>query len=176
MPQSRKSLDEHKFQGTRPHYADDDSDVKPGRPKYPKGISPDAKRVFKRLCLLLSRRKTLTEGDAELLRLYAVTFDRHARALAHLDAEGEICPYERLDSNGEAHTVYKENLWLKVASDSEKFMRACLNDCGLNPMSRGKVKVAERPKPVDPEMPTKEQTTLPEPAIDLSSIDETKVM
>lgn len=152
MPTPRIPICEHKLAGTRVHYIDDDSaDVRPGRPKYPRGISPEAKSVFKRLVKLLNRRKTLTEGDAELLRLYAVTFDRHRRALEHLTAEGEICPYERLDSNGQPHTVYKENLHLKIATDAEKFMRAVLGDCGLNPISRGKVKVTEKPKPPEEE-------------------------
>jgi P27 family predicted phage terminase small subunit len=179
MPTPRKAISEHELSGTRVHYIDDDSadDVKPGRPKYPHGISPEAKSVFKRLVKLLQRRKTLTEGDAELLRLYAVAFDRHRRALEHLTAEGEVCAYTRLDSNGQPHEFLKENLWLKIASDSEKFMRAVLGDCGLNPVSRGKVKLAEPKKPVEPEaFPTREQTTLPSEEIDLSQIDETKAV
>jgi P27 family predicted phage terminase small subunit len=178
MPTPRKAISEHELSGTRVHYVDDDSDadVKPGRPKYPRGISPEAKSVFKRLVKLLARRKTLTEGDAELLRLYAVTFDRHRRALEHLATEGEVCAYTRFDSNNVAHSVYKENIHLKIATDAEKFMRACLNDCGLNPMSRGKVKLAVVKPPQEPEaFPSKEETTLPSAEIDLSQIDETKV-
>jgi P27 family predicted phage terminase small subunit len=178
MPTPRKAISEHQLSGTRIHYCDDDSeaDSKPGRPKYPRGISPEAKSVFKRLVKLLSRRKTLTEGDAELLRLYAVSFDRHRRALEHLATEGEICAYERLDSNGQPHTFYKDNLWLKVASDCEKFMRAVLGDCGLNPVSRSKVKLAVPKVPREPEaFPSREEMTLPSQEIDLSQIDETKV-
>ncbi len=173
MPTPRVSIEDHKLAGTKCHYQDDDAEIRPGRPKYPRGISPEAKSVFKRLCKLLSRRRTLTEGDAELLRLYAVTFDRHSRALEHLAAEGEIAPYERLDSNGQAHTVYKENLHLKIAHDCEKFMRAVLGDCGLNPISRGKVKEAVPKKPPQEEtFPSREQTTLPSEDIDLNSINE----
>ena len=176
MPTPRIPVEDHKLAGTKIHYTDDDAEVSPGRPKYPRGISPDAKATFKRLVKLLSRRKTLTEADCEILRLYAVTFDRHRRALEHLGAEGEVCAYERLDSNGQPHTFYKDNLWLKIACDAEKFMRGVLSDLGLNPMARGKVKVTEPKKTQEPELfPTREQTTLPEPEIDLVTIDESKV-
>ena len=176
MPTPRVSIEEHNLSGTRVHYLDDAADEQPQRPKYPKGITPEARRVFKRLVDLLMRRKTLTEADGELLRLYAVTFDRHRRALEHLTLEGEVCAYERLDSNGQPHTFYKENLHLKIATDAEKFMRACLGDCGLNPVARGKVKVAA-PKVIEPEaFPSREEMTLPEADADLSQIDENKVI
>jgi len=176
MPTPRVSIEEHNLSGTRVHYLDDAQDEQPQRPKYPKGITPEARRVFKRLVDLLMRRKTLTEADGELLRLYAVTFDRHRRALEHLTLEGEVCAYERLDSNGQPHTFYKENLHLKIATDAEKFMRACLGDCGLNPVARGKVKVAA-PKVIEPEaFPSREEMTLPEADADLSQIDENKVI
>jgi len=176
-PMPRKELEQHRLAGTKPQYIDDAAeDETLRRPKYPKGITPEARRVFKRLVDLLSRRKTLTEADGELLRLYAVTFDRHRRALEHLTAEGEVCSYERLDSHGQPHTFFKENLHLKIASDCEKYMRAVLGDCGLNPVSRGKVKVSA-PKIVEPEaFPSREEMTLPEPEIDLSQLDETKVV
>jgi hypothetical protein len=55
-------------------------------------------------------------------------------------------------------------------------MRACLGDCGLNPVARGKVKVTA-PKVIEPEaFPSREETTLPEAAIDLSQINEDKVL
>ena len=177
MPTPRIPIDEHKLAWTRVHYLDDAAeDEQPHPPKYPKGITQEAKRVFKRLVGLLMRRKTLTEADGELLRLYAVAFDRHRRALEHLTTEGEVCAYERLDSNGQPHTFFKENLHLKIATDAEKFMRACLGDCGLNPVARGKVKVTA-PKVIEPEaFPSREETTLPEAAIDLSQINEDKVL
>jgi P27 family predicted phage terminase small subunit len=173
MPTPRVPRSQHELSGTRCHYIDDDAEMHPGKPKSPKNISAEAKATFKRLCKLLSRRRTLTEGDAELLRLYAVTFDRHRRALEHLALEGEICGYERLDSKGQPHTFFKDNLWLKIATDSEKYMRAVLGDCGLNPMSRGKVKEATPKPPTQEEtFPSREGTTMPSREIDLNTIDE----
>jgi P27 family predicted phage terminase small subunit len=182
MPRPRKSLEDHKLTGTKPTYVEPSSDVPASRPRFPKGISADAKKVFKRLCALLEARKVLTEGDCELLRLYSVTFTRHERALQHLADEGEITTYVRLDSNGQAHDQVKPNLWLDVATNCEKFMRATLADLGLNPLQRSKVKPAidpKAPKPLTPE----EEATLSREAqqpplddeIDLNSIDETLV-
>jgi P27 family predicted phage terminase small subunit len=135
------SPEEHKLKGTRPtRSADHGTDITPGRPAYPKGISPAAKRVFKRLCNLLEQRRALTHGDGELLRLYSLLYTRHERAMAKLDDEGEICTYTRLDSSGTAREMEKPNLWLKVAETCERNMVACLDRMGLTPNARAKVK------------------------------------
>src|SRR5260370_28277852 len=98
------SPEEHKLKGTRPTRADDNgNDIPAGRPKFPKGISPDAKRVFKRLCNLLEQRRALTPGGGELLRMYSLLYTRHEKALANLEEEGEIKIYYRLSHNG--HSV-----------------------------------------------------------------------
>jgi P27 family predicted phage terminase small subunit len=146
VPRERKSLPDHKLTGTKPEWVSPSADIKPGRPRYPKGISPDAKRVFKNISRLLEARRSLSEGDGELLRLYALTYDRHARAVEKLKTEGEICTYTRLDKKGEQCQSEQPNLWLKIAQDSEKFMRACLSDLGLNPLNRSKIKQTEAPK------------------------------
>jgi P27 family predicted phage terminase small subunit len=174
MPQPRKSLEHHKFHNTKPQYVEPQSDVAAGRPKYPSNISAAAKATFKRLVRLLEHRRVCTAGDAEILRLYAVTFDRHTRALEHLASEGEIVTYLRLNNHGEQVPSVKPNLWLDVATNAEKFMRACLADLGLNPLQRSKVAPTKaEPKPEE-EIATREETTLPEDDdIDLDSIDTT---
>jgi len=178
MPQPRKSLEDHKLQNTKPQYVEPTSDVPAGRPKYPSGISPAAKSTFKRLVRLLESRRTCTAGDAEILRLYAIAFSRHVRALEHLEAEGEICAYTRLDSNGQPHQQFKENLWLKTATDAEKFMRACLADLGLNPLQRSKVRAVEEKKPDSPtdDFPTREQHAAASDEINLDDFDENVVI
>jgi P27 family predicted phage terminase small subunit len=173
MPTPRKSLDQHKLQSTRPQYVQPDADVAVGRPKYPKNISAEAKAAFKRIMRLLESRRTCTAGDCEILRLYAVTFDRHTRALKHLAAEGEICAYTRLGSNGQPHEQFKPNLWLDVATNAEKFMRGCLSDLGLNPLQRSKVKAAKETKPEEQDFPTRQQFAASAEEIDLDSIDTT---
>lgn len=154
MSRPRKSLDDHALNGTKPHYAPGSTpDLAPGRPKYPRGISRDAKRAFKRLCSMLAERRSLTRGDEECLRLYAILFDRHAKALEHITTEGEVCTYWRLNNRGEQVPSERPNLWLKISQDSEKQMAALLRDLGLTPGTRSKVKPTaspEEPKPADP--------------------------
>jgi P27 family predicted phage terminase small subunit len=146
---ARISDAEHKLKGTRAtRAADHGQDIPAGRPKFPKGISAEAKRVFKRLCGLLEQRRALTHGDGELLRLYSILYTRHETAMSKLLVEGEICKYTRLDSNGTAHDQEKPNLWLKVAETCERNMVACLDRMGLTPNARAKVKqVGDKPKP-----------------------------
>ncbi|MDA4120131.1 MAG: P27 family phage terminase small subunit, partial [Thaumarchaeota archaeon] len=137
MPTPRKELSAHKLQNTKPKYIEESSVVAPGRPRFPKNLSTDAKRFFKNLCRMLEQRRTLTEGDQELLRLAAILRDRHERSMEHVIAEGEICTYVRLDSNGAPHDMVKENLWLRCAKDAEKQMVAILDRLGLTPLNRG---------------------------------------
>ena len=153
---NKKSDDLHWLQNTKPTPAVkvEGAPVLPGRPKYPKGISPEAKRVFKRLCNLLEERRHLSTGDGELLRLYSLLYTRHERALAKLEAEGEICIYVRLDSNGQPHDQAKPNLWLKVAETAERNMVACLDRLGLTPNARAKVKPTGDTVPADEPEPS----------------------
>jgi P27 family predicted phage terminase small subunit len=140
MPTQVKSDELHWLQGTKSQAkAKAEYSVEPGRPKYPKGISAEARAVFKRLCTLLESRRALSEGDGELLRLYALIYDRHAKALAKLAEQGEVRLYTRLDSNGAPHDMEKPNLWLKIAETAEKNLVACLDRLGLSPMNRGKI-------------------------------------
>lgn len=154
MPRQALDDDLHKLKGTTSVAADAGTPALPGgRPKFPKGISKEAKVVFKRLVKLMEARQVITPGDAELLRIYAVAYTRHERALDKLAVEGEICVYVRLDSNGQAHDQEKPNLWLKVAQDAERTMVACLDRLGLTPLNRNKV----RPTANAPAQPTPEQ-------------------
>ena len=137
----------HKLKGSRPTRAKEPEFVlPPSRPRKPKDLSPAALAVFTRLCSLLRKRRALTAADGELLRLYAVTHERHAKAMAKIEEQGEVCVYTRLDSNGAAHEVEKENLWLKIAVNAEKNMVAILDRLGLSPLNRAKVKPTAKPK------------------------------
>ncbi|HEY2390281.1 MAG TPA: P27 family phage terminase small subunit [Candidatus Angelobacter sp.] len=152
MPTVKKSDELHRLTGTKsqakpePEYS-----LPAGTPRAPKTLSLEARKTFKRLCALLAERRALTDGDGELLRLYAITFDRHARAMAKIEDQGEICSYTRLDSNGQPHEMEKENLWLKVAVTAEKNMVAILDRLGLTPHNRGKVKPTKEPESVKPD-------------------------
>lgn len=178
MPAPRKSEQHHWLSSTKPH----DRAITPpglvaGRPKCPKSLTPEARRIFKLLCKQLEERRALTAGDGHLLALYAELFDRRQRAHAKLLVEGEICSYTRLDSNGRAHQVEKQNLNLKVAQDTEKQMVAILDRMGLSPLAGTKVKqtrLGEASAPAEPgTVAFVIQNSVPEPiALDAISLDE----
>jgi P27 family predicted phage terminase small subunit len=152
MPTPKKSEELHQLTGTKSQAKPEpDYVVPPGTPRPPKTLSLEARKTFKRLCALLAERRALTDGDGELLRLYSITFDRHARAMAKIEEQGEICSYTRLDSNGQPHEMEKENLWLKVAVTAEKNMVAILDRLGLTPHNRAKVKPTAIPESEKPD-------------------------
>jgi P27 family predicted phage terminase small subunit len=171
MPTPRKSIDTHKLQNTKPQHVEPDSDVLPGRPKFPKNFTSEMRSTFKRIVKLLESRRTCTQGDVEIIRLFCIAVDRQKRALEHITLEGEICPYTRLDSNGQPHEVYKENLWLKVCTDAEKLQLSALDRLGLTPLNRGKVKPTKEEPKQEEDFPTREQFTASAQEIDLSKID-----
>jgi P27 family predicted phage terminase small subunit len=177
MPRDRKDLAEHELQGTKPQYVIDSSDVAAGRPKYPKNISPEAKSAFKSLVKMLEARRTVTSGDQEILRLYAILFDRHSRAVEHVAAEGEIVECEAVSKKGDVYTVSKPNQWLKIAEVCETKMAQILVQLGLTPRTRTQVKATKAPAKPEAQFPAREEAAPTQPLSDadmLASIDETK--
>lgn len=150
MPTPRKSDAMHALSGTKSQATTPDVIVQPGRPKFPKNISKELRPLFKRVCALLEERRNLTAGDGELILLFVVTYDRWQRALAKVQEEGEVRLYTRLDSNGAAHDMEKQNLWLPIAERQEKALVGIIDRLGLTPLNRSKVKPTgeqEKPKP-----------------------------
>src|SRR5215472_8731452 len=111
MPTPRKTDEAHRLQGTKSQAEPDAPAIAPGRPRFPKALSQDARTVFKRIVRLLEKRRHITEGDIELIRIYALLYVRHEKALAKLETEGEVKVYVRLDSNGQPHDQEKPKLW-----------------------------------------------------------------
>jgi P27 family predicted phage terminase small subunit len=155
MPTPRKDFSTHALHGTKPS-ADrtpDVSSVPAGRPGIPKDISElGLRRPFKNLCALLQERRTLTNGDVELIRLFCIIQARHIRNARLLNAEGELVTYYRLDSNGQSVPQVKVNLRLKVCSDAERQMAAILNQLGMTPTAKDRAKpvfgaVSDTPQP-----------------------------
>jgi P27 family predicted phage terminase small subunit len=153
MPTPRKTDFMHELSGTKSQATTPDVITPPGRPRFPKNLSKESRAVFKRLCSLLESRRALTCGDGELLLLYAVSFERWQRALVHVQTEGEIVGYTKLDSNGAQFLSYRENLWLPVAEKAEKALVGIIDRLGLSPLNRSKVKPTGevvKPKDIDP--------------------------
>jgi len=142
MPMPRKDDALHKLHSTTPHdrTTDKPSPLVASRPKYPKDITPAARRVFKDLVKLLLERRALTSGDQYLLELYVAIWDRRARAQAKLLEEGEVTTYTRIDSNGKMHQCEKLNLHLKIVTEAEKQLVSILDRLGLSPLAGPKIK------------------------------------
>lgn len=180
MPTPAKPLPLHKLQGTKSE-ATPSPEIAPSRPRYPKGLTGDGRKIFKKLAGVLERRHALTEGEEELLRLYTTLFIRHAKALVKLEEEGEVVAYSRLNNRGEEVQTMKPNLWLAIAQDAEKGMTGILDRLGLSPLNRGKVKSLVQPKEVKPVDPMAEILNRPraaetEPEQNLDEIDEDSVV
>ena len=154
MPTPKKSQHVHWLTGSVSQATQPEAEHNPkaGRPAYPANVSVATKQAFKRLVAVLTERRAVTSGDQDILRLYAVVFDRHTRALGHLQREGEIVEVICLDGHGVQFTKMKANLWLKIAQDSEKAILGCLDRLGLTPLAKSKVRPAQKADdaPVDP--------------------------
>jgi len=124
-----------------------ESAVGAGRPKYPAGLTPAARRVFKELCAMLEERRALTRADGELLSLYASLSDRRTRELALAEAEGLIVKEQRFGHNGEVSERRLKNPHLTVAQESEKTMIVILDRLGFSPTGKDKVRPCAKPAP-----------------------------
>jgi P27 family predicted phage terminase small subunit len=137
MPMPRKSDEAHALHGTASQVRHDAPPIEASRPRINrKNLSKAACAQFRKLARMLGARRTVTEGDSEILRLYAVLWDRHARATDALAAEGEMIDVTRLDSSGKPHISRIENPWLSIAVNCESKMVAILNQLGLTPVAR----------------------------------------
>lgn len=156
MARPRLPLRTHKLRGTKPHYDPADTPAAPataaataGRPRYPKGLSRSARSIFKELCALLEERRSLTRADGEALRLYAILYDRQARAMAEAEREGFVVTQTVCDSHGAPSSRQKKSLYLTIAQESERAMLGILDRLGFTPSARTKV------QPTQPAEPTK---------------------
>jgi P27 family predicted phage terminase small subunit len=148
-----KSEELHALTGTKSEVVSERPSALPGgRPRVPEELSPEASREFKKLCATLRKRRALTPGDAAILRLWAILFDRHRKALSELETDGLVCEYERLDSNGQPRITVKINIYLRIAETCETKMIAILDRLGLTPAHRDRVRPTRtaKPKVLDP--------------------------
>jgi P27 family predicted phage terminase small subunit len=146
MGRPAKSKKLHEMFGTHSEAVlPEESKVPAGQPKCPKALSAAARKKFKELCKELAARRVLTPGDGELLSLYAELYDRRARCMVAVRAEGEVIQYESRGKNGDVLVREKKNLNLVIAQESEKQMVGILVQLGLSPLQKDKVKQAPHP-------------------------------
>jgi P27 family predicted phage terminase small subunit len=123
-----------------------DLDMVEGRPRFPQGLSPAAKVIFKRLTKDLESRRQITPADREVLASYARLSDTRAKAQAALEAEGVVVNEEWADKEGGIHTRQKTNLYWPVVLACEKQQFSILQSLGLTPTARHKVKPVKADK------------------------------
>jgi len=140
MGRPAKSFALHQLHGTQPRSKDAGaSRIGYGRPKFPRDLTPAARTEFKRIVRLLEKRRQITEGDVEAIRLYVIANERYVAANKKLEEEGLVVIYTRV-SNGETFKVEKKNLHLEIVAQAERTMMSQLKELGLTPRSKDAVK------------------------------------
>lgn len=142
MAMPRKSLEEHRLQGTEPHYETKTiaSHIEGGCPKCPSYLTPVAKRKFRELVRELDARQTLTRGDGSLIEMAAVLWDRWLTAARQVEREGAVVTATCYAKNGERYERQKLNYALTVAQNSEKQLATILASLGLSVNHRDRAK------------------------------------
>jgi P27 family predicted phage terminase small subunit len=139
MAMPAKSALEHRLNGTKSHAKNQAGSFTGGRPKFPKNLSPAARKIFKRTVAILEARKTLTEGDELLLSLFATITERWLEATKGLTGNLMV-KIPLLDSNGTVHFVDRVNPLLKIATESEARLVTIAKTLGLSPTDRERSK------------------------------------
>lgn len=145
-PRPRKSLEAHQLNRTTPEWTNLSTSVHAGSlPKAPKFLSGDARKKFKGLVKQLAARRTVTSGDADLLAIYASTWERWQASLEKIRLEGPVVAYSRLNNRGEEVQTEKPNLHMAIAQDAERSMVSILTRLGLTPKDRESVRPTSPP-------------------------------
>jgi P27 family predicted phage terminase small subunit len=149
LPTPRKSLEQHALEGTKAHYdsGKQTSHIPGARPYPPKWMNERAAKKFRQIARVLDKRRVATSGDAEMISLYAVLWDRWQEANEHVESEGQIIAVQKLAKDGHTYTINIVNPWLKIAQVTEKQMTPAMLSLGLAVNSRDKAKqTAAEPK------------------------------
>jgi len=107
-----------------------------GRPHCPRSLSPAAKKIWHKVVRLLEARAVISEGDGELIELYAVTKERWATAVADISARGHMISEQKYSKSGDPYDVVVENPYLKIATDAESQLIQLSAKLGLTPKDR----------------------------------------
>lgn len=97
-------------------------------PKPPPHLTPGARAEWRRLSRILGPMGILTEAEADVLAVYAQTYDRWVQASAELQIRGLVVLTER--------GAWVRNPLLRVIDDCLRVMLRCMNELGLTPAAR----------------------------------------
>jgi P27 family predicted phage terminase small subunit len=148
---------------------------KSGIPEMPKELRKTAQREWRRVSVDLDTLGLITVVDGKALAMYCDAYADWEVAQRECVKSGMW--YEEPIVSKDGMVVgykHKQAPWFNVKCMAMKMMKAYLIEFGLTPASRSKLKIEK--KQDGTEMPTREETRLPDDDIDLNSIDETKVM
>lgn len=156
----------HKLNGTHSiatgaataNYTGAESPIRCTKPRMSLHIKadPECAADWREMVRTLKERGTLTRADAPLIEMYCERRKQKREALKHLDDEGLVREYTRMDSNGVERATEKQNLWWKIAQDCDRQILAALDRLGVGPVMKDKPKpsakpVADVPKVLTPE-------------------------
>ena len=140
MARAAKTIRQHLLQGTIPHSKPEKPSVyQGGRPKRPKHLSPAAWTEFKRICGILERRGTATEGEYVIAGLMAEVYARWAAVKAQIGDQYMVTTTVT-NNHGVERTVSRVNPLLKVLQADESRLQSLAKSLGLTPLDREKVK------------------------------------
>lgn len=146
MPRPAKSAADHWRDGTVSQVGREKpvkrvaSEFEAGRPKFPKHLSKDARREYKRICTFLSARRTLSEADYYSISLLSEIYARWIAAKESLGVDF-IVSVTITDKKGNTSTIERENPLVTICGDCEARILSLSKALGLTPADRDRVKV-----------------------------------
>ena len=114
----------------------------------PKALSPEVRKVWKRLARILTPIGLLSVADQDLFGQLCIAIDRSARAQRELAAYGEV-----LNVKGKPTA----NPWLRIASESEKSIVRLAAEFGLSPSARSGIFASLLPPPAPAAAPSNDE-------------------
>jgi P27 family predicted phage terminase small subunit len=111
------------------------------RPLPPEDLDGEALLEWERIVAELEARGTLDKADRALLTLYAQTWGQWHEAMRGVTKYGAVIRYPNKTTG--------PSPFYKVAKETAVILRGLLNDMGLTPASRAKLKAGEPAAPGD---------------------------
>ena len=109
-------------------------------PRCPTHITGEARKTWRKMARLLTGMGVLTGADLHALEAYCTIYARWS------DAESQLRTYGVMMSRDDQ---LFPSPYLRIAEDSLKQMRAWMNEFGITPSSRSRVKVEKKAPPSD---------------------------
>ena len=109
-------------------------------PGCPRKFTGEARKTWQRVATLLTRMGVLTEADLDAVSAYTRIFTRWE------EAESQLSTYGVMLSKGGS---LFPSPYLRIAEDCLKQRRAWMNEFGITPSSRSRVRVDKPPKQND---------------------------